>query len=82
MVDRQNVPIHVRWAAMLPTLRITVLDNPASFHPHCHPNLSIVFRFSFTLHRRKQKTYHSVISDIFDGKLVSSVQVKHFLFFQ
>lgn len=37
-----------------------------------------MFPSSFTLHRRKQKTYHSVISDIFDGKLVSSVQVNIF----
>ena len=26
MVGRQNVPIHLRWAAMLPTLRTTGLD--------------------------------------------------------
>ena len=38
--------------------------------------MKTVFRCSFTLHKRKQKTYRSVISDIFDGKLVSSVQVE------
>ena len=25
MVDRQNVPIHLKWATMLPTLRTTAL---------------------------------------------------------
>lgn len=37
--------------------------------PKIMPRLS-----AFNLHKRKQKTYRSIISDIFDGKLVSSVQ--------